>query len=235
VTRIRPLGDSALLITLGDHISPRVHSAVRKAARRIAAARIPGVTDIVPAFASVAVHYDPACAALDGRDTPYEWTRDRVASALAGTDDAADVAGRLVDIPVCYGGAHGPDLEELAAAHSMTADEVIRLHAEPEYMVYMLGFLPGFPYLGGLAPELATPRRAVPRTHVPSGSVGIGGEQTGIYPLESPGGWHLIGRTPLRLFTPEQDPPTFVAIGDRIRFRRITEAEFHALASHDTR
>ena len=129
---------------------------------------------------------------------------------------------RIVEIPVCYGGDLGPDLDDVAARHETTPDEVVRIHSGADYLVYMVGFMPGFAYLGGLPDEIATPRRSSPRTAVPAGAVGIGGQQTGVYPLESPGGWNLIGRTPLRIFDLSRETPSLLATGDRVRFCPIS-------------
>lgn len=228
---IRPLGDRALVVTLGSAIAPSVYSRVQRSLGQLRAASLAGVTDIVPAFASIVLHYDPARVAGARGEAPYDALAAAVEECLRLAVASPEVATRLVEIPVCYGGALGPDLDRLAAGHGMSPEAVIRLHCEREYLVYMLGFLPGFAYLGGLAPELVTPRRSEPRAHVPAGAVGIGGEQTGVYPLDSPGGWHLVGRTPARMFRPDQDPPTLLAMGDRVRFLRITEAQFNELES----
>jgi inhibitor of KinA len=228
--QIAPLGDSAVLITLGDEISRPTHAKVWHAFSQLRAAALPWVTDLVPGFASLAVHYEPLLLRVGGSERQFDAVVREIEQALVAPGPVRETESRVIEIPVCYGGEFGPDLEELAGARAMHPRDVVRLHTEPEYLVYMLGFLPGFPYLGGLAPALATPRRASPRTHVPAGSVGIGGEQTGVYPLESPGGWHLIGRTPLRLFTPRQDPPTLLSMGDRVRFRAVTEQEFREFA-----
>ena len=229
--RIEPLGDRALLITLGAEIAPAVYDRVQRSLGQLRAARLAGVTDMVPAFASIVLHYDPTRIAASADGSPYATLAAAVEQCLRLAVNAREPTGSLVEIPVCYGGAFGPDLEDLAAAHKLAPDAVVRLHAGHEYFVYMLGFLPGFAYLGGLPPELATPRRSTPRSHVPAGSVGIGGEQTGVYPLESPGGWHIIGRTPERMFRPEQDPPVRLAMGDRVRFRAISENDFGRLES----
>jgi inhibitor of KinA len=133
---------------------------------------------------------------------------------------------RIVEIPVCYGGAFGPDLDDVAERHGLGSDDVVAIHTSGEYLVYMVGFMPGFAYLGGLDERIATPRRRSPRTAVPAGTVGIGGQQTGVYPLVSPGGWNLIGRTPLRIFDPARDEPTLLATGDRVRFRAIPLDEY---------
>ena len=215
---LHPLGDRALLVRLGDSIDAATHRRVRALCARLEARPPPGLTEYVPAYASVAVHYAPA--ALPPGRAPHQQTADALGAALSARDDAEPPPPRVVELPVLYGGEAGPDLEELARHHGLTPEEVVRLHTAGDYLVYMLGFAPGFPYLGGLDERLATPRRATPRTHVPAGSVGIGGAQTGVYPIDSPGGWHLIGRTPLRLFDPQADPPTLLRMGDRVRFVR---------------
>jgi inhibitor of KinA len=226
-----PLGDRALLIMLGQKIDDPTRRTVQAALLRLDRAGIPGITDCVPAFASIAVHYDPA--AWPERATVPAYTQ--VVSALELTladlreDELPDA--RLVEIPVCYGSEFGPDLDDVAARHGLSADDVVGLHTGADYCVHMIGFMPGFAYLGGLPDAIATPRRDTPRTAVPAGSVGIGGQQTGVYPLISPGGWHLIGRTPLRLFDASRQPAALLAAGDRVRFRLISEADFHALAS----
>ena len=191
--------------------------------------------ELVPAFASVAVHYDPAhvldTTPGERRQSAYDRFAATMHSALDDLSDSALPAPREVKIPVCYGGQYGPDLDDVATAHDLTSDEVVRLHSGATYAVYMLGFAPGFAYLGGLPEAIATPRRPEPRTSVPAGSVGIGGSQTGVYPLVSPGGWQLIGRTPLQLFVARRDPPALLAAGDRVRFTPITPEEFQRAVS----
>jgi inhibitor of KinA len=231
---LAPLGDRALTISLGSTIDEPTHRRVRAAVVRLEASAIPGVIDVVGAFASVTVHYDPVrVPPLDASEgdepSPRARIADRIARALADLDDVALPAPRVIDIPVCYGGELGPDLDDVARAHGMTGDEVIRLHAAGDYLVHMIGFAPGFPYLGGLDPRLATPRRGAPRTRVPAGSVGIGGSQTGIYSIESPGGWHIIGRTTLRLFDPAREPATLLRAGDRLRFRPVSRDELRTI------
>lgn len=188
----------------------------------------PGFIDLVPAFVSVVVHYDPIVAARDGNATPYDRVMDHLRDRLAGLRVEELAAPRLVEIPVCYGGDLGPDLDDVARAHDLTADEVVALHAGADYLVHMIGFMPGFAYLGGLPERIATPRRKTPRTAVPAGTVGIGGRQTGVYPLVSPGGWNLIGRTPVKIFDIARDEPTLLLTGDRVRFQPISRAEFEA-------
>ncbi len=213
--RIEPLGDCAALISFGERIDEGMHRLVRAACARLEAEPVPGATELVPAFTTVAVCYDPARV---GSAAPYRTVAAALAARLAGLEADAAVPARTVEIPVRYGGAAGPDLAQVAAHAGMAPAEVVRLHAAGEYLVHMIGFAPGFPYLGGLDSRLHCPRREVPRTAVPAGSVGIGGSQTGIYPLESPGGWQLIGRTPLVLFDPSRDPPALLRAGDRVRF-----------------
>jgi inhibitor of KinA len=223
--RFTPLGDQAVTITFGTTIDETTHRRVRAAAARLDAAELDGVIDLAPAFASVALHYDPARVRA-GAGSPY-------ARIVAGIEDAlADLRvdvlpePREVEIPVCYGDELGPDLDDVATRHKLAAAEVVRLHSGATYRVYMVGFMPGFAYLGGLPEAIATPRRSTPRTAVPAGAVGIGGRQTGVYPLVSPGGWNLIGRTPLAIFDIARQPATLLATGDRVRFRAITAAEF---------
>jgi inhibitor of KinA len=175
------------------------------------------MVELVPAYTAVAVHYDPL-AFSDAAGGPFAGVAAALEKRLAHIKVAPPPPGRLVEVPVHYGGKDGPDLDEVAQHAGMSADEVVRTHASAEYSVYMIGFAPGFPYLAGLPERIGMPRRTSPRVAVPAGSVGIGGLQTGIYPLETPGGWRIIGRTSLRLFRPEDDPPTLLQLGDRVRF-----------------
>jgi inhibitor of KinA len=213
------------MITLGDTIDERTHRLVRAAAKRIRGDPPPGFVDLVPAFVSIAVHYDPIGAARRG-EAPYEHVVSFLRDRLAGLDVEDLGAPRIVEIPVCYGDDLGPDLDDVARIHNLTSEEVIELHSGAEYLVYMVGFMPGFAYLGGLPEQIATPRRKTPRTAVPAGAVGIGGRQTGVYPLVSPGGWNLIGRTPVKIFDIAREEPTLLATGDRVRFRPISRAQF---------
>jgi inhibitor of KinA len=226
--RFAPLGDSAIMVTLGDSIDEATHRLVRAATARIERRAPEGVVDQVPAFTSIAVHYDPAVVARHARGNPYSHLRKTLAELLADLSAEDLPAPRTVEIPVCYGGDFGPDLDDVARQHDITADEVVHIHTSGDYLVYMIGFMPGFAYLGGLSKVIATPRRKTPRTAVPAGTVGIGGSQTGVYPLVSPGGWNLIGRTPRQLFDIRRPEPTLLATGDRVRFRPITSAEFSA-------
>jgi inhibitor of KinA len=223
--RIAPLGDRALIVEFGQVVDAAVNARVRAAARAVTQAVWPEVTDVVPAFASLALHFQPAA----GGRSPYESLCARVDALLAQVEpDAEDGAARAVEVPVCYGGEFGPDLDEVARACGLDADEVVARHVASPHVAFMLGFAPGLPYLGGLDEKLAVPRRASPRTAVPAGSVAIAREQSIIYPLRTPGGWNLIGRTPLRLFDPAAWPPCRILPGDRVRFVSIAPAEFAA-------
>jgi KipI family sensor histidine kinase inhibitor len=224
---IETLGDSALLLHFGSGIDSAVNRRVHAAAARLAAAGLPGIVELVPAYASLAVHVDARC--WDGPQGALQRCREAVAQALDGDADETAQAPQEIEIPVCYGGEYGPDLDAVAAHAGLPAQQVIALHAAAQYQVALLGFAPGFPYLLGLDPRLHQPRRADPRLRVPAGAVAIGGAQTGIYPRELPGGWQLIGRTPVDLFNPAQNPPNRVAAGMRLRFRPVGAEEFNAL------
>jgi inhibitor of KinA len=198
--------------------------------------QIPGAAEVVPGFTTVTVHYDPIRIHMpeDPALTPYDVMHRHVSSVVDCLVDDSAIGGNSIDIPVCYGGEFGPDLNQVASHTGLSAAAVIDRHSKAEYRVHLLGFLPGFPYLGGMDPRLATPRRDTPRTAVPAGSVGIGGAQTGVYPLESPGGWQLIGRSPVILFDPQRSPPTLLAPGDLVRFHAIDRAEYDVLSRSAT-
>jgi inhibitor of KinA len=225
-----PLGDRAVVITLGDSIDEATHRRVRAVTARIDADPPAGFVDRVPAFASVVVHYEPLQVAATAYRSPHDAFVASLRRVLGDVRDDTLPPPRTVEIPVCYGGDLGPDIDDVARQHGMSAQDVIDIHASGDYLVYMVGFMPGFAYLGGLSSRIATPRRQTPRTAVPAGSVGIGGEQTGVYPLVSPGGWNLIGRTPLRIFDIDRTDAALLATGDRVRFRPISNGEFKAWA-----
>jgi inhibitor of KinA len=212
---IVPLGDSALIVRVDDSLGE-----VLATLRKLEAAQIAGVTDIAPAFASVAMF-------LESPEN-FEAASEAIRAALRRRRRAARAAAkpRLVEVPVCYDPEFAFDLETVAQHCRLAPNEVIARHAAARYQVRCVGFTPGFPFLSGLPANLATPRREIPRTTVPAGSVGIGGAQTGIYPLRSPGGWNIIGRTPLRLFDVTREPAALLRAGDRVRFVPITREEF---------
>ncbi|WP_367567033.1 5-oxoprolinase subunit PxpB [Lacrimispora sp.] len=223
MVQIKAVGDCGALVELGDSISEAVNGRVMELNRNINELSLEGVLETVPAFCSVLIFYDPL-------KTDYEAVS-KVLFQLSETLEAkAGTGGRLVEIPVCYGGSFGPDLSFVAEHGNITEEEVIRIHSGRDYRIFMLGFLPGFPYLGGMDERIFTPRLKTPRTRIPAGSVGIGGEQTGIYPMDSPGGWQLIGRTPYRLFKPEEAGKSLYEAGDSIRFVPISQEEFEEIS-----
>lgn len=222
--RIEPLGDSALLVRVVEDYgreSERALGAVLGALGQLEGALIPGVVELTPAYTTVGVFFDPALTGFDAVKKEIERVlqdSERV-KPRAGT-------GRTVEVPVCYEDEFAPDLREVAWHVGLSAQEVVQRHSAAMYRVNCVGFTPGFPYLSGLPAELATPRRAAPRPGIPAGSVAIGGTQTGIYPSKSPGGWNIIGRTPLSLFEVQREPPSLLQAGDRVRFHRISREEF---------
>jgi inhibitor of KinA len=226
--KIEPLGDSAAVATLGTRIDAATLASVLKFSGAVASARGRGIVDIVPAYATVTVFYDPAQFAGPGEDAYEEVRRFMESCAMRGGGGAPAAARKPVEIPVCYGGDLGPDLGFVAEHAAIGAPEVVARHSAAEYVVHAIGFTPGFPFLGGLPDSLRTPRRDTPRAVVPAGSVGIGGFQTGVYPIASPGGWQIIGRTPLGLFQPDRTPASLLRPGDRVRFREISAGEFES-------
>ena len=219
--RIVPAGDSALIVEFEERIDPAVNERAIACAEGIQAARLDGVRDVVPTYRSVAVYFDPLHT--DGDALSACLTRAAEGMLAAGVSTPATVR-----IPVCYGGDFGPDLADVASFAAMPETEVVRAHAAGAYRVFMLGFVPGFAYLGVVDPRIAMARRATPRVRVPAGSVGIAGGQTGVYPAETPGGWQLIGRTPLKPFDPSRDQPFLMTAGDTVRFYPIERAEYDA-------
>jgi inhibitor of KinA len=234
---ITPLGDSALIIRVVDDFATNPDQALDKVLavfRQLSGAPIPGVVDLAPAYTTIGVFYNPAEIENVRRDhSPFEALRRKIDSILTTPhrEKASKTDIRSTEIPVCYGGELGPDLAGVARACGLDESEVIQRHANAHYRVACVGFVLGFPFLSGLPPELATPRRTTPRKAVPAGSVGIGGAQTGVYPGVSPGGWNLIGRTPMRLFDPQRNPASLLSMGDRVRFRAISREEFDSFAA----
>jgi KipI family sensor histidine kinase inhibitor len=209
---------------LGDQIDLALNLQVRALGLAVERAGLAGVQEAVPTYRSLAIYYDPL---VIGRDA----LKDQVQALQDSLEDEREQSPKIMEIPTVYGGEHGPDLDFVAGHTGFSQDEVIRLHTEPLYHVYMLGFMAGFAYLGGLPERLSVPRLATPRLKVPAGSVGIAGTQTGVYPLESPGGWRIIGRTHLRLFDASDQVPTPILPGDKVRFVRIEKREYQKGAS----
>jgi inhibitor of KinA len=217
-------GEQGIVVELGSAIDPEVNARVHRLADAIRRKLGRDALEVVPTYRSLLVLFDPL---------RVERTRlaRRIEALLPGleADARTPPSSRVVRVPVCYGGPFGPDLEFVAEHNGLAVEEVVQLHAAPSYLVYMLGFTPGFPYLGGMSQRIAAPRLDSPRPRIPTGSVGIAGAQTGIYPIESPGGWRLIGRTPLRLFDPRSKRPFLIAAGDRVRFVPVSEADWRSV------
>ena len=221
--KFRLAGDRGLLVEFGDAITPEINQSVRAMTFALEAAVVPGVREVIPTYRSVVVVYDPLT-------TNPSLLSSKILSLHEGLARIETPAPKESVIPVCYGGEYGPDITFVAEHNRIGIDDVIRLHSEPSYPIYMLGFSPGFPFLGGLSEKLHTPRLTSPRTRVPAGSVGIANNQTGIYPIASPGGWQLIGRSPARLFDPERPEPFLLRAGDTLRFEPITPGEYQRRA-----
>ncbi len=222
-TRYLPLGDKALIVEFGNAISPQINQKVHALHEAICNAQLVGIGECVPTYRSLLITYDPLKLSYDDlvlAVKEIEKTFDKYAS---------NRKERKVVIPVVYGGEYGPDLSHVAQCHNLTENEVIQIHSRQEYMVYMIGFIAGFPYLGELTDQIATPRLETPRTRVPEGSVGIAEKQTGIYPREAPGGWQIIGRTPIRLFDPSWQPPALLQAGDLVQFKSVSVREFEQI------
>jgi KipI family sensor histidine kinase inhibitor len=217
--QFQPASDQSLLVYFGQQITLDAHQSVIKLLRLLAAEPVEGVCNLNPGYCSLLVKFDALKLQHDELEAILRRYLDR-------SDDIPLPEPRQVEIPVCYGGDLGPDLDDVAAMHGMTPAQIIDLHASVTYVVYFLGFVPGFAYLGGLPEALVTARLATPRRHVPPGSVAIVGNQTGIYPLATPGGWRLIGRTPIAMFRPDRAEMSLLSIGDRVRFVPVSMERF---------
>jgi len=215
----RIMGDCSLIVELGDKINPEINRRVSALTVLLEGNPLDGLIDIVPAYRSILVIYQPLKTNVMALKKWIDGMEEKVMEIHLPEPET-------IDIPVVYGGRYGPDLEWVSQYHKITPEEVIRLHTVNTYHVYMIGFTPGFPYMGELPEELETPRKETPRTEIPEGSVGIAQRQTGIYPVVSPGGWQIIGCSPLNLFNPNHDPPALLKAGDMVRFSPIDEEDF---------
>lgn len=224
--RFLPAGDSAIVVEFGREIDLNINNQVAAMRTVIEAAidegKLKGIVELVPTYGSLLVVYDQLAVGYAGLIEQLK--------ILAEGLEGVEIPDReVVEIPVVYGGEYGPDLGIVAQLNSLSEDEVIKRHSEAEYPIYMLGFVAGFPYLGGMDKSIAAPRKQTPRLKIPAGSVGIAGQQTGIYSVESPGGWQIIGRTPLKLYDADGEKPILLRAGQSIRFKPITEAEYEAM------
>jgi len=222
---ILPVGESGLVVRFGETINHIVHQRICGLAAHLTEFPLPDVIEFVPAYTTLTIYYDLW-------KTSFEELVEALKRLLLDLPEVQQADRPLIELPVYYGGEFGPDLEFVAQQHSLTTDDVIEIHSSVTYRVYLIGFAPGFPYFGGMSTRIATPRRESPRLRIPAGSVGIAGEQTGVYPLETPGGWQLIGCTPWKLFLPEQTPPIRLTVGDQVRFRPITQETFIQLRNN---
>ena len=212
-------GDKALVVEFGDFITPEVSQRVRRLHLALQQAEIPGFIEAIPTYRSLLVHYDPL------RIKPGK-LRHKLERLEQGAEEKEFPEPMVIELPVVYGGQFGPDMEFVASHNGLSAEEVVQVHSGTTYLVCMLGFMPGFAYLGWISPQISAPRLETPRVRVPAGSVGLAGNQTGVYPVESPGGWRLIGRTPVRLFDVHRQPPAVLKVGDYVTFVPVTPQEF---------
>lgn len=214
-----PSGDKAVVMEFGNEISREVNARIRNLINLMDEAQICGVEELLPTYRSIMIMYDPM-------KIEYGKLVENLEALSHKTVEGEEEKIRIVEIPTLYGKEYGPDIDFVANHNNITVDEVVRIHTGTDYLVYMLGFTPGFTYLGGMSEKIATPRLSSPRAKIPAGSVGIAGSQTGMYPSETPGGWQLIGRTPLKLYNPEQEPPVLLSAGDYVRYVSVSQYEY---------
>lgn len=225
-----PLGENAVLIEFGTEINMDTHRKIQVITTYLNDNPPEWMIEYIPAFTTITIFYDPIKILKISRGLqPYHYVCQLIERFFSKIIFGNSAHSRTIEIPVCYGGEFGPDLQFVADHNNLTTDEVITIHASREYIVYMIGFAPGFAYIGGMSEKIAAPRRKTPRLKIPERSVGIAGMQTGIYPIETPGGWQIIGRTPYRLFAPEKNPPTLLMAGDKIKFTPIRQKDYRVL------
>lgn len=220
--RVLPAGDLGILLEFGDKIDPEINQKVRKVFITLEKIAIDGIIEAVPTYRSILIFYDPS-------KTSFERLQHEILNIEKRLGEVIIPPPETIEIPVAYGGEYGPDIDFVAQHNHLTLEEVINIHTSGTYLIYMLGFTPGFPFLGGLSERLFTPRLKTPRAVVPAGSVGIANNQTGIYPIDSPGGWQIIGRTPIKLYNPDHENPILLKAGNYLKFKRITEAEYREI------
>lgn len=237
--QIRPVGEAAVMVSFGDIVDPDLFYCAQAFSEALEKEPFPGLQEFESSYTGVTVFYDPLVLAQhsslpeDGvLSKGYREAKARLEALLQKAKINKEGGRPTVRIPVCYGGEFGPDLDYVAEYHHMTPEDVIRIHSGATYLVYMIGFAPGYPYMGGLPEEISTPRRKTPRLKIPKGTVALAGSQAGVYPLETPGGWQLLGRTPLELFHPEDEGhPTVLQAGDKVQFYSITLEEYKKIAA----
>ena len=222
---ISPVGDCAISIDFGQVIDPKINRHIRQTIERIQELKLDGITELVPTYCALLIQYDAMLYSYSDICNLMEPLLE-----ASATDDANERV-TVVEIPTVYGGEFGPDLGFVASHNNLSEDEVVSIHSGTDYLVYMLGFIPGFTYLGGMDPRIATPRLSSPRTLIPAGSVGIAGEQTGTYPSDSPGGWQIIGRTPVTMYDMSKEQAALLSAGDYVRYVPIDEAEYNRIKS----
>lgn len=225
---ISPVGDRAISIDFGQVIDPTINRHIRQTIERIKELQLDGIIELVPTYCALLVEYDAMLYSYSEICKIIEPTLDE------GMTDTTNELVTVVEVPTVYGGEFGPDLSFVASHNHLSEDEVISIHSGTDYLVYMLGFIPGFTYLGGMDPRIATPRLSSPRTVIPAGSVGIAGEQTGTYPSDSPGGWQIIGRTPVTMYDMSKAQAALLNAGDYVRYVPIDESEFHRIKALGT-
>lgn len=221
--RILPAADSSVVVEFGNEIATDINAEIAGFVKAVNEKKVKGIIEVIPTFRSALVTYNP-------RLLKYKEICGILTDCIEHTTLSDEETKRIIEIPVCYGGKFGPDLSFVADHAGMSEEEVIELHSSREYLIYMLGFQPGFPYLGGLDPRLFTPRLPAPRPQIPAGSVGIGGEQTGLYPIASPAGWQILGTTPVKCYNPRRTPAIPYEAGDHMKFIPISEEEFNRIA-----
>lgn len=225
---VSPLGDEAVVMQFSELISKETQTYIEAISAYLDKHPIPGMVEYIPAYTTITIFYN----AMDvlgnsaGKNV-FDIVQDQIEEMISQLPENPKTDSKVVEIPVCYGGEFGPDLEIVAHHNNLSEQEVTDIHVKGDYMVYMIGFAPGFPFIGGMSEKIATPRKGSPRLKIPSGSVGIAGSQTGVYPIETPGGWQLIGRTPVKMFRPNEDVPILLKAGDSIRFFPISEEAYN--------
>lgn len=225
---LQPMGDHAVVIEIGSGFEKKTIETIQSITDYLDKNPPYWMIEYIPAFTTITIIYDPVKAYKQSQQhpLPIDYINVQLHEILSNITRNKTMLERVIEIPVCYGGEFGPDLEAVAEMNDLSVDRVIQLHSSANYLVYMIGFSPGFPYLGGMSKKITAPRRKTPRLTIPAGSVGIAGMQTGVYPIDTPGGWQLIGRTPIKLFRPEKEQPSLLKAGDIVRFKPISKKQY---------